>query len=378
MKHSWKFGQQLFATSPKVVPPVFGRNYKEVLIEYNGPRLVLLEEHSMLFLSLCIDEDGSGTRWIQSRISQLEYQALMGGALAVRDALLKPGMTLLESAHDEALQHAWQLNPRDIPEEILPEPGALLPEYVRASFRTDMEPDVAAEFHIGAEGGSGNRISFARLSKATATLQHVWTSLASTLGTEQITLNAVGLRAGSFKVRVEVDNPNLYKRIANVYGELTRATYDEIKLVETLSRLPPSVVENYSQYLSALNVNQLDVLAEWREDAVERIAFVGYAGAQRTRKSIKSVKSTSDVKRWIETLTGYFEGFSRSPRHFEFYDQVSGNRVSGKIQKSLRDTPITGELHLGHRLKYRAEIEMVQKSTENPKSTLLAFAPIQD
>ncbi|MGC2443199.1 hypothetical protein, partial [Candidatus Binatus sp.] len=190
-------------------------------------------------------------------------------------------------------------------------------------------------------------------------------------------LNAVAFAQGSLKVQVEVDDHDLFARVAGLYRGMTRATYNENRIAETFSRLPRTVAENYQQYLSTLNVNKLEVFAEWREGKEERSAFVGYAGAQRTRKAFRTIIQTTGVQRWTDTLTGYFEGFGRKPRHFEFYDEKTGNRVSGSITKALRDTPIAGELYLGRRLKYRVEIEHV-KSGDKTKSTLLNFARTDD
>ncbi len=82
MKWSWKFGQEIM---PLLVTR---RALKEILIEYDGPRLAILEQPPDQILALCIDEDKNGVRWIQSPLSSLEYEALMRGALTVRAALL--------------------------------------------------------------------------------------------------------------------------------------------------------------------------------------------------------------------------------------------------------------------------------------------------
>jgi hypothetical protein len=162
---------------------------------------------------------------------------------------------------------------------------------------------------------------------------------------------------------------------------LNRATYDESRLASTLSRYTRPIVENYAHYLSALNVNKLEVFAEWRDaDLNNHTTFVGYSGAQRSRRSFNAARSTfpSKIGSTIETLTGHFEGFTRKSRRFEFYDAQGGREFVGKVDKTLRDTPITGELNLTRGLKYRAEIESVlTDDNDKPKYILRNFARIQ-
>jgi hypothetical protein len=133
------------------------------------------------------------------------------------------------------------------------------------------------------------------------------------------------------------------------------------------------IAQRYSEYLRTLDLNALDVLAEWHHG----IAFVGYAGAQRTRNTIKlSPPDTASTS--VSTRVGFLEGFGRSPKHFEFYDSNSGERITGTIEKHLRDLPLRDEVHLGHRRKYRVEIRSVQVGSKPPRFTLTAFVPTEE
>jgi len=381
MRHLLKFGQALLATSPLAVPPPTANFITEVLIEYDGPQVIIAQQGNAQFLSLCIDEDESGSRWLEAPLSPLEKTAMLSGALAVRDVLLKHGVVLVETKHGQAEFNMWELEPSSIPDAVLPESDAMLPDYVLGSYQTALEPSVPAEFHIAADGLSADRVSFSRLSSVMSTLQHVWSSLAGAIGAQELTLNAVAFAQGSFRVRAESDNQELFAKVARAYRELNRATYDENRLASTLSRYTRPIVENYAQYLSALNVNKLEVFAEWRDvDLNNYTAFVGYSGAQRSRKSLNAARSTvtSKIGSTLETLTGHFEGFTRKSRRFEFYDAQGGRQIIGKVDKTLRDTPITGEINLTRGLKYRVEIETVlTDDNDEPKHVLRNFARIQ-
>src|SRR5216683_2722956 len=70
--------------------------FTEVLIEYDGPQVIIAQQGNAQFLSLCIDEDESGSRWLEAPLSPLEKTAMLSGALAVRDVLLKHGVVLVE------------------------------------------------------------------------------------------------------------------------------------------------------------------------------------------------------------------------------------------------------------------------------------------
>lgn len=369
MKWSWKFGQEIM---PLLVTR---RALKEILIEYDGPRLAILEQPPDQILALCIDEDKNGVRWIRSPLSSLEYEALMRGALTVRAALLKPGMVLVEYSHDkdEKLQSAWELDPTQVPDDVLPDVDTLLPNYVMISHPSTLAPNVSAEFRLGTKGTRDipeHIISFQRLSAVTAGIQHLWDAIGSTLTARPTVLNAYATSRGSLAIRVQVDDKETFSQVAAVYRELTRATYDRKQLVETLSAKSARVIRRYSEYLKMLDENSLDVFAEWYAG----VAFIGHAGAQRNRKHIRvPAPEVATPKRIVRA--GYLEGFGRSPRHFEFYDPDTGARITGLIHKDLRDFPLRDELYLGHRRKYLVEIESVRVGSNPPKYTLLAFSP---
>src|SRR5580704_11852124 len=105
MRHAWTFGQQLLASV------VSGQRVIETLIEYDVPQLCILERGTDQLLALRIDEDLTGVRWLEAPITSVEYSALMAGELALRNALLKPDVILVETSHAEEIVRAWQLDP---------------------------------------------------------------------------------------------------------------------------------------------------------------------------------------------------------------------------------------------------------------------------
>lgn len=375
MKREWQFGQQLALYG---IPE---RKIREVLIDYDGPQLCILEKGPERFLSVRIDEDATGTRWIQSPLSSVEYEALMLGTLSVRNALLKTEMILVEENRNEVPIRAWTLSASSVPDTALPKVDAPLPRYVRSMSKYELPQDVPAAFHLEAARVSGYQLPFEKLSKATASLQRLWNTLASTFGKPELVLSAVALERGSFKVRVEVIDSDraLFAQVADVYRDLARATFDGKRLAEALAKKPQTVSYAYSDYLTTLDKQKLDVLAQWRErdDAEERSAFVGYAGAGRSRKSIKFEVAEQPTRETIRRI-GYLDSFAGKKNYFEFYESTSGAAFSGGIAKTLRDAAIRGEVLLTHQKKCSVTMEMQQVGSERPTFTLLEFSHIED
>jgi hypothetical protein len=368
MKHAWTFGQQV------MLPVISGRSVKETLIDYDGPQLRILEKGLDQFVALRIDDDGQAVRWLEAPITSVEYAALMSGELPLRNTLLKSDVVLVENSHREEPIRAWELNPKQIPDPVLPKRGASLPRFARARYKSDLEPGTPAEFHFSTKGMRGSRMAFSRLSQITSTIQNLWDSIASGLGAQSLTLNAVGFAGGSFKIRVEVQDRALLARVANAYRDLTRATYsDADNFVDVLSKSSVNITQSYSHYLRTLDLNRLDVLAHWHDEDGERGAFVGYAGAENSRQAIK-LAPKEEPKRMTVMLNGYLEGFARQKKYFEFVEEETSKVITGKIQKNLRDVPLHDEVRLGHKRRYRVEIESVLAPNSEEKFTLVAFS----
>jgi hypothetical protein len=365
VKHTWTFGQQ-------VVPTIIaGRSVNEVLIDYDGPQLTVLRKGDDLFLAICIDEDDIASRWIQSPISRLEYDALMRGALPVRNALLKPEMILVDNLGPRE-SRVWELDPANVPSKVLPKSGAILPEYVRASFQQKLRPEISATFRLGGKGMLADRIPFAGLGQTAERLQELFSVLGKTQGAGAPTLNAMGLMPGSLEIQVGVDNTAAFVRVADIYRELIDVSYNERQLVEFLAE-KPRIRKKYSSYLKALDDHKIDVLAEWHDG----IAFIGCEGARRAWKALEPPAEESKITPLH--LVGYLEGYAGKRRFFQFFELGDERRrLSGTLDKRLLDIPLHEELKLGPTTKYSVEIEELRVGDQDPKYTLKSFTTISD
>src|SRR5438034_5615384 len=123
MKPEWDLPTQFEALGE-----IANRQISRVLLEYDGPQLVVLADRDREYLAVAVDEDESATRWLQVPISHLELRALVIGARSVREALRKPTVTVVDYAHDLSQPaFAWLVQWSEIPDRVLPRPGVRLP-----------------------------------------------------------------------------------------------------------------------------------------------------------------------------------------------------------------------------------------------------------
>lgn len=368
MKHDWK-PDQLFALA--AMPQ---RTVQEVLLEYDGPLVVLLKDQiGLRYLGVAVDESAHLRRWIESPVSDLEVTAMKCGALSVRNALLKPEMMLVDIDHYGHVVSASRLKREDAPESALPEVGAMLPS--DATVALGLDADGSPEFQMSGREAKDGRLPFITLSLVTSNLQVLWNAIAPEFNATRSTLSAVALAKSSFKVKVHVDDRDLFDNIAGTYNRLAAATYDEAALEAILAKSRPTVVSAYTNYLKAVDINQLEILGKWRTGA----AFVGYEGARRARKTIRTV--TKVVVPQSETIKrrGFLEGWGRKPQHFEFYDTDLGLRYIGRVSKALSAIPMDVQIVLGHQNIYDVEILVEPKlGKPAPNYTLLSFKPYSD
>jgi len=129
MRHKWvtPSGEDRTLSAddaPKFVPST-------VLLEQDGPLLVVLRHRGRMYLALIVEMTGHCTRWIMSAVSAVELDALRAREIAVRAVLAKPRMIVADYSHSGELIWAWEVAAEDVPESVMPEAGALLPGWLR-------------------------------------------------------------------------------------------------------------------------------------------------------------------------------------------------------------------------------------------------------
>ena len=104
----------------------------EVLVEYEGPRVVLYRSPKVDRLGIVVEPGIDPEHWILSRVSKMELEALASGSLPVRDIFSqRETLRWLElDARGKPLR-ARTIRPLEIPSGMLPVKGALLPDTSR-------------------------------------------------------------------------------------------------------------------------------------------------------------------------------------------------------------------------------------------------------
>jgi hypothetical protein len=374
MRHSWNLPPQgMFADL------LSRRATKEVVLEYDGPQLVILEDGPDLFLALAVDGDEEVARWIHTPVSSLEIEALTRGAEPLRTAFLKPLMILVDvDVRTGQPRQAWEIDSRSVPEDALPDRGAPLP-HTAGQESPASEADATPAFRFEGKGPE-NRVTFGDLSALTSKIQVLWNALAIEYNSQPLVLSAVGTATGSLKILVHTDDLILFRRVAESYRRLVWATDDKEAVRGLLSASPEGqrIASSYNDYLKTLEQHGIEVMAEWSGGS----AFVSHGAAQRTRESLRASGLTPDSTETVEIAhqRGYFEGFFRlGYGKFEFYDIDSGETHQGTIARTVRSRAERDfVLTLGRAARrYRATFRIRRRGTA-VKFTLLDYSESPD
>lgn len=325
MRPDWELPERQLLYTP------LDRQIKEVLIEYNGPQLVVVTEPDGDHLALAVDEDGAVVRWLQVPISKLEYAALLSGGQPLREAFKKPRVTVVDYPHSspEAPFVVWHVEDwEDIPNAVLPVQGALLP-YTKGAERT--EPVV----RVSGAGAALDGATFAQLAAALGTLHETWIAILQYIFgvANPRPISAYAATHGSLELKVHADDAIQLEQVISYYETLVRASQNADALGSVLQTTSPSVVKVYKKHLTALDKQKVEVLAEWRGGSV----FLGHGTAEA---ALASFPTSDATPMRIETRPhrGHFGGFWASGRRwrFSFYDVDANEEFQGKIGRDIR------------------------------------------
>ena len=370
MRHQWTLPKQ-----QELLAFVQQRRIKEILIEYDGPQVMLLQDHGSKYLALAVDEERYPpfVRWLQARISTFEWEALVDGILSVRGALTKPTVTIADYTHDMRPKCCWEIKLSALPERLLPEHGAKLPAATRSRFaRKRKRPllDHQPYIRLGGKAVQNDRIAFGRLSNFMIRHQALWSAMAPHLGpTASLSVERV-VPGQSMVIQVHAEQPSAFESIASQYSDLLAATDDPAVLEQTLRRQRPGVAGKYSAYLAAIDLNEIELLANWGNG---QSIYLGCELAQYTRNTLPEPKTESELL----ILSGYFEGmWRRGKPRFEFYDVPTGETVLGRIDPDLTKEAFRGlfQLALGRAgQRYAATVEVKHIPNKPPQYTLKKY-----
>jgi len=351
----------------------------DVLVEYDGPQLALVEHSMGRSLALFADFLPDRVRWIFSATSILELEALASGGVAMRGVFSrKDNLRIVDLGARNKPLAVWSVEPGDIPQKILPVRGAPLPAFAREPLlkklkvRTSFNP---AERRIRFAGGPVHEhtIEFAALARLSQWIQNLWTAIGEALGIHEIrerdgmpstALMAAANGPGSFSIDVRAANEKVFDLVAQRYDTLVGLAFDDLEKLSAELSQHPELAKTFRSYLGVLEELRAEAFVETPGARI----YIGCQGVNGAREVLKPSKRASTPRNDNETpetstdlvIRGYFDVFGVAPPSFKFVDIDTGDLVQGSVAQSLVDR-ISGrkeqEAAVGRMTRYRITVE---------------------
>lgn len=122
MRSSWRL--------PNARVSLHDWNEKDVILDFNGPQLVLLESEGRLYLSVASDADEEFVRWLRAPISNHEYRALLAGETTVLECIRKPEILVVDTDQYGTPTAEYSVSADSLNDENLPLAGSVLPDEI--------------------------------------------------------------------------------------------------------------------------------------------------------------------------------------------------------------------------------------------------------
>lgn len=362
----------------------------EVLVEYDGPRVVLYRSKDVDRLGIVIDAGADPETWVLARVSQMELEMLALGSLPVRDVF----------SHKETLQalqldvHGKTLATRDIeigevPPGALPIRAAPLPETSRPRLlkllRLKDELPVARRVRFGGRPVREERIEFSALARLMQTLQELWRAIGDKLGLFSISefddlpttaLLAGATEGGSFVVNVHAASNEVFDKVLGDYEHIMRLAFDDPEKAAEAVASHADLRKGLNTYLQTLE----ELHAEATIEAPGARVYIGGGSAKAVRAAMRAPALARQLAEPEEEesstqVRGYFRAFDMDRATYAFHDIDTGQTLTGSIgrplTKKIRDEGAK-EATVGTRTRYVATVKQLRKET-----TLVDFAKSQ-
>lgn len=359
---------------------------RDVLVEYDGPRLVLFSSRNgALRLGSLLEMNKRGSRWLVANVSTIEAEAIARAMLPMREAFEKESLAVLHLTSSGDPQAISEAMDSERSEDALPSPGALLPSDSRALLLKKValkDSPVTRRVRFDGRRLVESRIEFAHLSRVTGSLQKVWTAFARTLGIDVVTSHGgpspaalvadARLVPGSVALALHPVNPDAFDMILSRYQQTVGAVYgDSAKVLEAIDS--EDVQKQLREYISVLADLEVDTMFE----APTRRVFIGHSRARVIRATFKGAGRgpAKEPAPTPETLVkqGRFDLVGLAQRTFAFVDIDTGDIVEGPLDKALADRLRRDGVTVGGEdTLYRATF-----SVSGTTTTLVSFEPLQ-
>lgn len=135
-----------------------GLRLEEVIVEFDGPEIVLLRDgEGTRHLAVAVERDEGNVLWLQAPISERKWRALVEGRASVRGAMSDRHALLVLRDHKEQVQDVRRPSIGQLDDTLLPARNALLPTVIRKAFAMalpELAPEPVYPVDVDADEGS--------------------------------------------------------------------------------------------------------------------------------------------------------------------------------------------------------------------------------
>ncbi len=339
-------------------PPWQRFSLERVLLDYDGPRLVLRRTLSgQLYLVWWVDTDGFNDRWIYLTVSLARLHAILSGGVRSLDALREPedGYVLIvdENIDTGELSNIVYVTDTDaIPSEVLPLAEARLNVRIPDDIVSIPAQDRAHMIDVYLEPTSEDvgRVASRVASQFIGNLQRLVDALGQAAKgnptsrgnipvdiLQETRLDVISTYPGSLGVRLEthaqddVLGESLGRTAIGFLFELIEAGSDVGKLSAQLQVHRGRVAKSYEDLLGTIESSLPSASLRWAQGWQPNYRQVSITN-QRAREIRIQVQEVERSIRETSTIIGTLVAGSLRTWRFEIEDEA-GNRAAGRISE---------------------------------------------
>lgn len=339
MRHTWPALQLSLLPAGDERP-----RHTTILVESDLPDLVIAERNGSPWLGLACDDDAAtrSVRWLYAPLTTVERDALLRGAVAIRDCFdWKGGMLMVEDSPSGAT--VCPIEPSQIPDAALPDAGFALPEWARPA--AEAAPERGAIVSLARMGG-GRGINLRSLAAVVDAFQRFVAAITQVVVEKKATVAGVlsvqvqrlaemeleSAAPGSLILRLQPSVESHFAEISRRVQALMRASGDE-EIADELAALGPRVLGRYEDMIEEVLQHSLHMLVTWPSGPS---VFLGGVTADRVLASLPSPEPGEVSARVVR---GLITGLDAGSGTFTIYDLQTDEEIKGKVSDNFRMPP---------------------------------------
>ncbi len=377
-------------------------SFEEVLIYYDGPRLVLRRSLAgQLYLAWWSDSDESVERWVYLPLSESRLRQILTGEIPSRDALNNPedGYLLVADIDTDGSFETIMAVASSLPQDALPVEEATLdipiPDEIMGFSTRERAHLLDVKIETLGMARPGQAAAEA-VSKVVGDLQRLIDSLGQALSNHaaekgpiprsikrQTQLNFVGAYSGSLGLRLETDSQDstsgdsLVRRSLGGLFELLEASYQSSETNLRQDILTPRVATNYVNLLTTIQTTSRSTTLGWTTLSDRRLRELSVSSGLAKATKTRFRAATRDLLDELQLEGTFLSGNTRTLR-FSLRESSYGGLYSVRIPRTLyrEISPIT--LDFPYRVVLQPSLVVSETTGEGKISySLVNLTPIE-